>query len=105
MSRFYGMGPEGLALCGMDDAGEMSAWYVFSAIGLYPYSPADEDYLVSVPLFDKSDIELNGKTLTILKPNAGRNIADVSYDDHQVDGYFVPHHELIKGKKLIIATK
>src|ERR1039458_4540208 len=41
MSRFYGMGEDGLALSGMDDAGEMSSWYVFNAIGLYPYSPAE----------------------------------------------------------------
>jgi putative alpha-1,2-mannosidase len=51
MSRFYGMGEDGLALSGMDDAGEMSSWYVFNAIGLYPYSPADPNYIVSVPLF------------------------------------------------------
>ena len=51
MSRFYGMGKQGLALSGMDDAGEMSSWYVFAAIGLYPYSPADPRYIVSVPLF------------------------------------------------------
>lgn len=38
LDRFYGMGPEGLALSGMDDAGEMSSWYVFNAIGLYTYS-------------------------------------------------------------------
>ncbi len=105
MSRFYGMGAEGLALCGMDDAGEMSAWYIFNAIGIYPYSPADEDYIVTAPLFDKSEVELNGKTLTILKPNAGRAISDITYDDRKIDGYFLPHHELTKGKKLVIATK
>ena len=44
------MGPEGLALCGMDDAGEMSSWYVLNAIGLYTYSPADPEYIVTVPL-------------------------------------------------------
>ena len=41
MDRFYDMGAEGLAYAGMDDAGEMSSWYVFNAIGLYTYSPAD----------------------------------------------------------------
>ena len=53
MERFYGM-DDGLTLCGMDDAGEMSSWYVFNAIGLYPYSPADEDYIVTVPILTRS---------------------------------------------------
>jgi putative alpha-1,2-mannosidase len=91
MDRFYGMGGEGLALCGMDDAGEMSSWYVFNAIGIYPYSPADEDYIVSVPLFDRSDVKLNDKTFSILKRNSGTKISSITYGDQKIDGYFVPH--------------
>ena len=105
MNRFYGMDVEGLALCGMDDAGEMSSWYVFNAIGLYPYSPADEDYIVSVPLFDKVDVKLNDRTLTILKQHAGEKITGITYGGQKVNGYFLPHHELIKGKKLVITTE
>jgi predicted alpha-1,2-mannosidase len=105
MSRFYGMGEYGLALSGMDDAGEMSSWYVFSALGLYPYSPADESYIVSVPLFDQVKLKLGDKTLTIVKKNAGRKLTEITYDDKRVDGYFVAHHELIKGKKLVIVTR
>ena len=41
MNHFYDMGKDKLAYAGMDDAGEMSSWYVFNAIGLYPFSPAD----------------------------------------------------------------
>ena len=105
MSRFYGMGKDGLALCGMDDCGEMSSWYVFNAIGLYPYSPADEDYIVSVPMFDAVDLKVNDQTVSIVKRNAGKKITDISYDDRKVDGYFLPHHELVKGKKLVITTE
>ena len=105
MDRFYGMDVEGLALCGMDDAGEMSSWYVFNAIGLYPYSPADEDYIVSVPLFDKVEVKLNDRTLTILKKNNGEKISGITYGGQKVSGYFLPHHELIKGKKLVITTE
>jgi predicted alpha-1,2-mannosidase len=106
MNRFYGMGEAGLALCGMDDAGEMSAWYVFNAIGIYPYSPADEDYIVSVPIFDEVDLKLNdNRTCTILKKNSGRKISDITYDNRKIDGYFIPHHELTKGKKLVITTR
>ncbi len=53
MNNLYGIGDGGLALCGMDDAGEMSSWYVFSALGLYPFSATDPKYLVTAPLFDE----------------------------------------------------
>ncbi|RXH54092.1 GH92 family glycosyl hydrolase [Granulicella sibirica] len=106
MSRFYGMGEQGLALSGMDDAGEMSSWYVFTAIGLYPYSPADPRYIVSVPLFQKTTFRLNeGKTLTILKKNAGERITGITVGGKKVNGYFVDHSELEAGKELVIATQ
>jgi len=106
MSKFYGMGRDGLALSGMDDAGEMSSWYVFNAIGLYPYSPADPRYIVSVPLFEKTAFKLNdGGTLTILKKNSGEKITSITYGGRKVDGYFVNHSDLQAGKELVIATK
>lgn len=103
MQRFYGM-DDGLTLCGMDDAGEMSSWYVFAAIGLYPYSPADVDYIVSVPLFDEVKMKLNRETLTIVKKNSGTKITGITYDKQKVNGYFVPHQSLAKGKELVITT-
>jgi len=106
MSRFYGMGDLGLALSGMDDAGEMSSWYVFNAIGLYPYSPADPRYIVSVPLFQRISFKLNeGKTLTILKRNSGLRITSITYGGKKIDGYFVNHSDLEAGKELVITTK
>jgi predicted alpha-1,2-mannosidase len=104
MDRFYGMGEDGLALCGMDDCGEMSSWYVFNAIGIYPYSPADESYIVTVPIFDKTEMKLGGKTVTILKKGNGEKITGITYDNRTIDGYFVSHHKLIKGQKLVVNT-
>ncbi len=101
MERFYGM-DDGLTLCGMDDAGEMSSWYVFNAIGLYPYSPADEDYIVTVPIFDEVKMKLNRKTLTIVRENSGAKLEQVTYAGRKLDGYFISHRELAKGKKLVI---
>ncbi|WP_321290111.1 GH92 family glycosyl hydrolase [uncultured Sunxiuqinia sp.] len=106
MSHFYGMGEHGLALCGMDDAGEMSAWYVFAAMGIYPYSPGNADYLVSVPLFDQVDFELDVKiSFTIQKTGTGRKMTGLSYDRQPVDGYFISHEDLKAGKKLRITTE
>jgi predicted alpha-1,2-mannosidase len=106
MSRFYGMGDEGHALCGMDDAGEMSSWYVFNAIGLYPYSPADPEYILTVPLFNKVTVALTDKTsLTIIKKGFGNKIVDVTSDGRKVNGYFISHGDLLKTRKLLISTK
>jgi predicted alpha-1,2-mannosidase len=106
MSRFYGMGEDGLALCGMDDAGEMSSWYVFNAMGFYPYSPADPKYIVTVPLFDRVVLKVNEKTpLTIVKKNSGNQITGITYGGRKLDGYFLPHSDLLKGQQLVISTK
>jgi len=106
MDHFYDMGTNKLSYAGMDDAGEMSSWYVFNAIGIYPFSPADEDYIVSVPLFEKVAIDFgNGSVCTILKKNPGRNLTGITYDGRKIGGYFIPFHELAKGKKLGIITR
>lgn len=106
MSRFYGMGKDGLALSGMDDAGEMSSWYVFNAIGLYPYSPADPSYIVSVPLFNKVTLKLNSdKSFTILRTHAGNKITKLTLDGHRIDGYFISQNELTNEKELAITAK
>lgn len=105
MNRFYDMGKDRLAYSGMDDAGENSSWYVLTSIGLYTFSPADPEYIVSVPLFDKIEVNLGEKKFTIIKKNSGRKISSITYDNRKIDGYFIPYHELIKGKKLVITTE
>lgn len=106
MTRFYGMGEDSLALSGMDDAGEMSSWYVFNAMGLYPYSPADPNYIVTVPLFDKVALKLDkDHTFTILKPRPGNKITQLTFDGKNINGYFITHTELAHGRTLVINTK
>lgn len=105
MDRFYDMGADKLAYAGMDDTGEMSAWFVFNAIGLYTYSPADAEYIVSVPLFDKVEFNLGGKTFKIVKKGKGVKITDIKCDNKKIDGYFVKHSQLTNGNTLTITTK
>ncbi|WP_238480270.1 GH92 family glycosyl hydrolase [Mangrovibacterium lignilyticum] len=104
MSHFYGMGEHGLALCGMDDAGEMSAWYVLAAMGIYSYSPADPDYLISVPLFDNTELKLGDKVCTIEKEGTGRKITRITYGEKEIDGYFISYDELKKGQILKVTV-
>jgi predicted alpha-1,2-mannosidase len=107
MDKFYDMGKEGLAYSGMDDAGEMSSWYVFNAIGLYTYSPADPEYLVTVPIFDKVQFTFGDgeSTFTIRKEGTGEKIKDITYDGKNVDGWFISHDLLKEGKELLISTE
>lgn len=105
MDRFYDMGEDHLALAGMDDAGEMSAWYVFNAIGIYTYSPADPEYIVTVPLFDRSDITLgNGRKVSIDKQGNGLTIKSVRCGVSKVKGPFVAHDNLVSSGRLVISV-
>lgn len=105
MNHYYDMGADKLAYCGMDDAGEMSAWYVFNAIGLYTYSPADPEYIITVPLFDKVTFALNNKPFTITKQGTGQKIKNITYGNEKINGWFITHDQLKAGKELIIHTE
>ena len=105
LNHYYDMGKEHLAYAGMDDAGEMSAWYVFNALGLYTYSPADPEYIVTVPLFDRVAFTLgDSTTFTIRKQGQGRQIESIRYDGKPIDGWFISHDQLRQGKELVIQT-
>lgn len=106
MTELYGIGEEGLAYSGMDDAGEMSSWFVCAALGLYPMSPADADYLVTVPLFDEVTWKVdNGNDLVILNPNGGRELQEIKVNGKTLDGYYVGHDLFRKGGKIELETK
>jgi len=106
LTDYFGMGPEGLALPGMDDHGSMTGWYVFNAMGIYPYSPADPEYIVSVPVFDKIEIELgNGKTFTINKKGQGKNIDKIRIGGAPLNGWFVKYDDMDSGKTLDVYTR
>ncbi len=102
LDKYYSLGKHHLAYAGMDDAGEMSSWYVLSSIGLYTYSPADPEYLVTVPVFDRVAFTLGGNTFTIRKRGEGRRLAGFEYDGKPVKGLFISHDELLRGKELVI---
>jgi putative alpha-1,2-mannosidase len=102
----YGMGKEGLDLSGMDDAGEMSSWYVFAALGLYPYVAVDDEYLVTVPVFDKITWTTHdGKKLTIKKSGEGRAMQKILVNDKPINDYFVSHDLFRNGGTVEVQTK
>jgi len=106
LSDYFGMGPEGLALPGMDDQGSLTGWYVFNAMGIFPYSPADPEYIISVPIFDKIELDINeGKSFTIIKQGNGKNIDKIIIDGKQLEGWFINYEYMLNSKQLIIYTK
>lgn len=75
LNTMYGNSPEGLS--GNEDCGQMSAWYVLSAVGFYPVAPGSTQYVIGSPLFDKATIRLEkGREFVI---RARGNSADANY--------------------------
>lgn len=68
LTKLYAATPDGY--CGDEDNGQTSAWYVFSALGFYPVTPATDQYVIGSPLFKKATLSLaNGKKFTITAEN------------------------------------
>lgn len=67
----YGLGPGGIK--GNDDTGQLSAWYVFAALGFYPVCPGSPHYELASPLFEEAVIDLGGgRTFTVRAPGTSR---------------------------------
>jgi predicted alpha-1,2-mannosidase len=99
MTRLYQATPDGL--CGDEDTGQMSAWYVFSALGFYPVCPGDTSYLIGSPLFDRTTLTLpNGKTFTITAKHNGPQhpyIRGATLNGKPFNKVFLTHEEIANG--------
>ncbi|TAN17385.1 MAG: glycoside hydrolase family 92 protein [Chitinophagaceae bacterium] len=103
MTNLYGIGKQGLALPGMDDAGEMSSWYVFNAMGFYPFSPADTYYLVTVPVFDKVKLKLKGHPSFVIKrQGGGTKIEGITLNGEKLKSLRIYHRQIERGGLLRI---
>lgn len=104
MEDYYGMGEEGLAYAGMDDAGEMSSWYVFNAMGLYTYSPADPEYIVTVPIFDEVRFtHSDDNVFTIRRQGEGEKISSIDLDGERLEGWFLQDKDFKQGAVLTVS--
>jgi predicted alpha-1,2-mannosidase len=102
MDKQYSDTPSGLA--GNDDAGQMSAWFVMSALGFYPVTPATPIYQIGTPLFDDAVIRLdNGKRLHIRAAGASEGkqyIRSVTLNGIPLNRYWIKHSEIVAGGEL-----
>ncbi len=97
----YRNGYDGLS--GNDDGGTMAAWFVFTAIGLYPW-PCFPGYYVTAPSFDRATVRLaGGVTLSIVADGAGAGkgyVKQATFNGKAVAGSWIPHADLIQGGTL-----
>jgi len=92
-------------LCGNDDCGQMSAWYIFSALGFYPVCPGTARYAIGSPSVNDAEISLaNGKKLTIKVLRQSEKdiyVQSVTLNGKVLDSPFLEHAELVTGGNLI----
>ena len=91
-------------LCGNEDCGQMSAWYVMSAMGFYPVTPASGYYVIGVPHFEEMVLNLeNGKTFTVVANNLSREnryIESVKLNGKNLDRSYIYFEEVYNGGEL-----
>jgi predicted alpha-1,2-mannosidase len=103
MSTMYKNAPDGLS--GNEDCGQMSAWYVFSAMGLYPVNPAEQVYVIGTPMYEQSEIKIDdGKSFVIHARGISTGniyIKSATLNGVNLDRSFIYHSEIIRGGTLI----
>jgi len=91
-------------ICGDEDTGQMSAWYVFSSMGIYPMNPASQKYDIGSPLFDEVKMRLgNGKIFTVSAKNLTKQniyIQSVKINGTLLSHPFIEYDEIKAGGKL-----
>jgi len=102
MSKLYKATPDGY--CGDEDNGQTSAWYVFSAMGFYPVTPASDQYVLGTPLFKKLTLLLeNGKQVIInaaASSETSKYVSSLRYNGMPYTKNWISHAALQKGAVL-----
>ncbi len=103
MDTKYLPAPDGLS--GNDDCGQMSAWYVFSALGFYPVAPGSDRYDLGSPLVKEATINLeNGRTFTVLAVDQGPEnvcVKKVELNGKKLERPYITHDEIMQGGRLV----
>ena len=106
-SEFYRATPCGYA--GNDDCGQMSAWYIFSALGFYPFHAGSAEYTIGTPLFTKATLHLeNGKDFVISAPNKTPNrihVKSVKLNGKAIKDWTLTHQQILDGGTLEFIMK
>jgi predicted alpha-1,2-mannosidase len=101
--EFYVNTPDGLS--GNDDCGQMSAWYLFTAMGFYPVNPVDQHFVLGAPQLSKISIALpNGKTFTTEAQNlsvANKYVQSITLNGKPYTKEYITYSDIMNGGKLV----
>ena len=101
--KFYLAKPDGL--CGNDDCGQMSAWYVFSAMGFYPFNPCGGDYVLGAPQIPSVRISAgNGRTFSVRADGLSEKnkyVKSVTLNGKPVAGFKIRYADIVAGGELV----
>ncbi len=104
MNKLYTDTPDGL--CGDEDNGQTSAWYVFSALGMYPVTHGSNQYVLGSPLFKKCTLKLeNGNNFVIQAPNNTEEtyyISKAKLNNKEYTKNYLEHNDIMKGGTLVL---
>lgn len=102
LDRMYRPTPDGLS--GNDDCGQMSAWYIFSALGFYPMAPGTDRYELGAPVVERAEIPLdNGRTFRVIAKGQGPKnvyVQQVRLNGQVLDRSHITHAEIMAGGEL-----
>ena len=114
--KFYVNRPDGL--CGNDDCGQMSAWYLFSAMGFYPMNPASGEYVLGAPQLPKvvmrvtrdegRETSCGVKTFTVIAKNLSaenKYVKSVTLNGVPLEGFTIRHEDVLNGGELVFEMK
>ncbi|GHT39110.1 sugar hydrolase [Bacteroidia bacterium] len=103
LNRMYKNDIDGL--CGNDDCGQMSAWYIFSAMGFYPVCPGSDEYVLGAPYLPELKLQLgNGKTLVVKAPKVSdknRYVKSVKLNGKPYDKLYIRHADIMNGGEIV----
>jgi predicted alpha-1,2-mannosidase len=107
MSELYTVGKDGI--CGNEDCGQMSSWYVFSAMGFYPLNPADGRFILGSPALDQATISLPGglSFRVVAKGNSPTkvNVSEVFLNGEKLGRNYITYNEIMAGGELKFIMK
>jgi predicted alpha-1,2-mannosidase len=103
MNHLFDNTPYGI--CGNEDCGQMSAWYIFSSMGFYPVCPGTGEYVLGTPALEEVNINLeNGKSFRITTRGLSEDnfyIREVTLNGKPLECSFITHEDIIAGGELI----
>ena len=107
--KFYSPKPDGL--CGNDDCGQMSAWYLFSAMGFYPFNPCGGEYVIGAPQVPRVEIEVEKrggggqrKIFSIVARGLSKEnkyVKSVTLNGKPITDWKIRHEDIMKGGELV----